>query len=103
MFTTTEPIINFPTVGRDEMEREIRSAANGVVNSVRNREAHPTYGYTKSGIRASLSFLHGLVGMYAFTTGQANTTTGVVTRYVTFKSERTSERVAAAESAVRTL
>lgn len=44
-----------------KVEREIRAVRNKVVNGLNARLNHPTYGYTKTGLRRDLNVLTGLV------------------------------------------
>lgn len=104
MTTTTErPVLNFPTQGIDDMEREIRHAAASVLNAVRNRRDHPSYGYTKTSIRAQYAFLRGLVATFAFLTGQTANAQGVSPLHVTWRSDETANRLLDVETAMRNL
>jgi hypothetical protein len=76
------------------MESIIRDAAAEVINGVVNREAHPSYGNTKTGIRYARERMEGMVGMYMVLTGQANHHN--IPSVSTFTNKRTAERVATA-------
>lgn len=52
--------------------REIRNAHAGLRAALRNRADHPSYGYTKAGIRQRLARLEGLIAAHAIMTGAAN-------------------------------
>lgn len=53
-------------------ERVIADAAATVVNQIKTRETHPSFGYTKTMIRASFARMEGAIGMYMALRQQAN-------------------------------
>ena len=55
------------------LAQEIRSQKAGLVNAMRTRKAHPTYGVTKADLRERLAHLEGLLFAYGVqTTGHAS-------------------------------
>jgi hypothetical protein len=57
------------------LEREIRATVNNLGNAIACRRDHPSYGYTKAGIIATLSRLEGLLqAHHIMTTGEASAT-----------------------------
>jgi hypothetical protein len=57
----------------DILAREIRSAVAAINNGLATRKAHPTYGHTKTGLRASQLRLEGMLLAHALITDQTNT------------------------------
>ena len=88
----SEMKITGPTLAdHDELmkmaERGIRDLAAGVKAQIETRQAHPSYGYTKAGIKSEFDRLNGAIGLYMVLTLQA-THTGVFTQ-VKFREEQT--------------
>lgn len=91
-------------VDLDVVERVIRDQAGDVINAVHVRRDHPTYGYTKTSIRAKAERLEGMIGLYMVLTEQSAGPT--VPRLVTFLSaqrEETANRVNTARDLVKGL
>ena len=84
------------------LEREIRAQAHAVITEIVNRRDHPSYGYTKTGIRERSHRLRGIIGLYAVITGQASHTE-VSPVLVTFQDESTRSVVNTALNAVNNL
>ena len=62
-----------PEVALATLTQEIRSQRAGLVNALRTRKAHPTYGITKADLRERLAHLEGLLYAYGvMTTGHAS-------------------------------
>jgi hypothetical protein len=45
----------------DRLETQIQHGVYGLTNNTRTRKAHPSYGYTKAGLRAEFNVLVGLL------------------------------------------
>lgn len=55
------------------LAQEIRSQRAGLVNALRTRKVHPSYGITKADLRERLAHLEGLLYAYGvLTTGHAS-------------------------------
>lgn len=52
----------------DRLQREITAARNALLNSIRARREHPTFGYTKARIRSEYDHLVGLVEAWTYVT-----------------------------------
>lgn len=75
MMDTVKVMGNF--LGDDQRrvcEEQIRSVAHTVLNKIAIRDSHPSYGYTKTIIRADFRRMEGAIGLYMVLTGQANHT-----------------------------
>lgn len=80
-------------------EQAIRDQAAKVLAHVQMRAEHPSYGYTKTGIRAEMHKLDGMAGLYSMLVGQANHAgAGAL---ADFAETETGERVKAARLAVK--
>jgi ABC-type Na+ transport system ATPase subunit NatA len=85
--------------GRLRAEAAIKDQAGKVCSQVVNRREHPSYGYTKTMIRAELSVMDGMIGLYQILTGQ--TAHASVPTLAKFASEDTAKRVKTAREVVR--
>jgi hypothetical protein len=85
----------------EAMEDEIRDMAATVASQVATRRSHPTYGYTKTGIREMALRLEGAIGLYMVLTGQSSTT--AISNLAKFQSEETDLRVNTARDLVKGL
>ncbi len=66
MITLTE------TERKSRFEQEIAYTNNRVINGVRNRRVHPSYGYTKKSLLAEYNKLHGFIEAHRMLFGEPN-------------------------------
>lgn len=59
-----------PGQGIARLEREIKNARAALRSGITNRRQHPSYGYTKAGLRADYARLKGLLEAWLLVTGR---------------------------------
>jgi|SRR5690349_5231378 len=82
-------------------ETAIRDKAGTVLSMIATRKSHPSFGYTKTAIRATFSEMQGMIGLYMVLTGQASHA-GVPNMAVFFSTD-TDERVGTARRNIEDL
>lgn len=89
--------VTLTTDQREVCERQIRDAATTVLSQIETREKHPSFGYTKTGIRAAFARMDGAIGLYMVLTAQANhISVGALADYMEPETEQIVARVRAA-------
>lgn len=81
-----------------QAESTIRDMAATTCSHAATKKAHPSYGVTKTSIRADLAHMEGAIGLYMVLTGQASHAS--VFRLCKFQFPETDERVKTARRLV---
>jgi hypothetical protein len=59
-----------PASATERLEREIGNAHTSINSALASRRDHPSYGYTKTELRASLHRLEGMITAWLYVTGR---------------------------------
>ena len=68
--TLTDPVSRAVAVSTARLEQEIRNQQAALASGLAARQCHPSYGYTKAGLRRDLHRLEGMLAAWMLVTGR---------------------------------